>query len=39
MKQLHEENPPIEEDFNPWSDKDRAVRSYLTYQDMKENIK
>jgi len=25
MKQLHEENPPIEEDFNPWSDKDRAV--------------
>nr|UWG88847.1 MAG: hypothetical protein [Bacteriophage sp.] len=25
MKQFHEENPPIEEDFNPWDDKERAV--------------
>ena len=22
---FHEENPPIEEDFNPWSDRDRAI--------------
>lgn len=25
VKLFHEENPPIEEDFNPQSDKDRAV--------------
>lgn len=22
MKQFHEENPPIEEDFNPWDEKE-----------------
>jgi hypothetical protein len=25
MKQFHEENPPIEEEFNPWDDKERAI--------------
>lgn len=24
--QFHEENPPIEEDFNPWDNKERAVQ-------------
>jgi len=25
MKRFHEENPPIEEDFNMWDEKERAV--------------
>nr|UVY16990.1 MAG: hypothetical protein [Bacteriophage sp.] len=25
MKQFHEENPPIEEDFNPWDEKEMLV--------------
>lgn len=24
-KYSHEENPPIEEDYNPWSDRERAL--------------
>lgn len=25
VKYSHEENPPIEEDYNPWSDGERAL--------------
>lgn len=34
MKRFHEENQPIEEDFNPWDEKDNYVlENDLDYEE------